>query len=58
MKVATYIMIFFLFSALTSVNDHKSLKINKVTLCIWGLGLRKLSLHHVHTQETPQIRCL
>jgi len=48
----------FLFSTLIAVNGRKSLKINKVTLCIWIFGWRKLSLHHVRTQETPQIRCL
>ena len=47
-----------LFSTLIAVNGRKSLKINKVTLCIWIFGWRKLSLHHVRTQETPQIRCL
>ena len=47
-----------LFSTLIAVNGRKSLKINKVTLCIWVFGWRKLSLHHVRTQEAPQIRCL
>ena len=49
---------YLLFSTLIAVNGRKSLKINKVTLCIWIFGWRKLSLHHVRTQETPQIRCL
>lgn len=38
-----------LFSTLIAVNGRKSLKINKVTLCIWIFGWRKLSLHHVRT---------
>ena len=56
--VNTFIESQLLFSTLIAVNGRKSLKINKVTLCIWIFGWRKLSLHHVRTQETPQIRCL
>ena len=56
--IRSLMSVYFLFSTLIAVNGRKSLKINKVTLCIWIFGWRKLSLHHVRTQETPQIRCL